>query len=83
MEQEDHTVFVDERGNLYNNYRYQHKGSQKLGYQSTSRPTFIILGYISRGSLSYNKVTCSNIFIAALVIIARNWMQIRSPSRGE
>ena len=57
--------------------------SQKIGNQSTSRPSDTTLGYIPKDAHSYHKHTCSAMFIAALLIIARTWKQPRCPSPEE
>ena len=51
--------------------------SQKTGNQSTSGP---LLGIYPKDAQSYHKDTCSNVFIAALFIIARTWKQPSCPS---
>jgi hypothetical protein len=42
-----------------------------------------LLGIYPKDSPTYNKNTCSNMFIAALFIIARSWKQCRYPSTEE
>ena len=42
-------------------------------------PAILLLG----NALTYNKDTCSTMFIAALFIIARSWKELRCPSTEE
>jgi len=42
-----------------------------------------LLGIHPKDSPTYNKDTCSTMFIAALFIIARSWKEPRCPSAGE
>jgi hypothetical protein len=46
-------------------------------------PAIILLGIYRKDALPSHKHTCSTVFIAALVIIARNWKQSRCPSTEE
>ena len=46
-------------------------------------PATLILCIYSKDALSYNKDTCSTMFIAALCIIARSWKEPRWPSTEE
>ena len=57
--------------------------SQKIGNQSTSRPSNSTLGHIPKGCNSNIKDICSVVVIAALLIIARTWKQPRCPSTKE
>lgn len=43
-------------------------------------PAISLLGIFPRDVLPYHKDICSTIFIAALLVIARNWKQSRLPS---
>jgi hypothetical protein len=46
-------------------------------------PDIPLLGIYPKGAPTYNKETCSTIFIAALFIIARSWKEPRCPfNRG-
>jgi hypothetical protein len=53
---------------------------QENGNWSTLWPRYVTLKNIAQDISSYRKDTFSNIFIAALSIIAMNWKQPRSPS---
>jgi hypothetical protein len=46
-------------------------------------PTIPLLGICSKDSPSYHKDTCSIMFIADLLIIARNWKQPKCPLMKE
>jgi hypothetical protein len=46
-------------------------------------PTIPLLGIYLKDSPTYNKDTCSTVFIAALIIIARSWKEPRCPSTEE
>jgi hypothetical protein len=46
-------------------------------------PAIPLLGMYPKDSLSYNKYTCSTMFIAALFLISRSWKQTyQSLNRG-
>ena len=42
-----------------------------------------LLGIYPKDAITYNKDTCSTMFIAALFIITRSWKQPRCPSMEE
>jgi hypothetical protein len=46
-------------------------------------PAIPLLGIYPEDALTYNKDTCSTMFIAALFIIARSWKETRCPSTEE
>ena len=46
-------------------------------------PVIPLLGIYPKDSLTYNKDTCSTMFITALFIIARSWKETRCPSTEE
>jgi hypothetical protein len=46
-------------------------------------PAIPLLGIYPKDALTYNKVTCPTVFIAALLIIARSWKEPRCPSTEE
>ena len=46
-------------------------------------PAILPLGIYPEGAPTGNKNTCSTMFIAALVIIARSWKEPRFPSTEE
>ena len=46
-------------------------------------PAITLLSIYLNDALTYNKDSCSTMFIAALLIIARNWKQPRCPSIEE
>jgi hypothetical protein len=43
-------------------------------------PAILLLGIYLKHAPTYNKDTCSTLFIAALFIIARSWKEPRCPS---
>jgi hypothetical protein len=43
-------------------------------------PVIPLLGIYSKDAPTYNKDTCSTVFIATLFIIARSWKELRCPS---
>jgi hypothetical protein len=56
---------------------------QIIGHSTTSGPNYTTPGHIPKNAPTYNKDTCSTMFIAALFIIARSWKQPRCPSTEE
>jgi hypothetical protein len=46
--------------------------SEKIGNSTTCQPSYTTPGHITKGALTYNKDTCTIMFIAAFFIIARN-----------
>jgi hypothetical protein len=46
-------------------------------------PAIPLLGIFPEDAPTYNKYTCSTMFIAALFIIARSWKESRCPSTEE
>lgn len=58
----------------------QYEGSLKKTENWSCYSTF---GHISKHSISYYRDTWSSMFIAALLLIARNWKQSRCPSTDE
>jgi hypothetical protein len=50
---------------------------QKIRNRYTTRPIYTTSEYILKVAPPYHEDTCSNIFIADLFIIARNWKQYR------
>jgi hypothetical protein len=52
---------------------------QKIGHSATQEPSCIT----PEDTPTFNKDTCSTIFISALFIIARSWKQPRCPSTEE
>ena len=46
-------------------------------------PVISLLGIYPRDTPTYNKDTCTTMFIAALFIIARSWKEPRCPSADE
>jgi hypothetical protein len=49
----------------------------------TPRSWYTIIGHRPKDASFYHRDTCSTMFIAALVITARNWKQPRCPSTEE
>jgi len=84
MEKEEHSFNVGVFADLYNNSGNQSGGSsQNLilnFFQTHSIPLF---GIYPKDAPTYNKDTCSTIFIAVLFIIARSWKEPRCPSTEE
>jgi hypothetical protein len=56
---------------------------QKIGHITTRGPSIPLLGIYLANAPTYNKDTCSTMFIAALFIIARSWKEPRCPSTEE
>jgi hypothetical protein len=56
---------------------------RKLEIDLPEDPTILLLDIHSQYAPTYNKNTCSIMFIAALFVIARNWKQPRCPSTEE
>ena len=56
---------------------------QKIGHRTTRKSAICPLGINSEDIPTGNKDTCSNMFIAALFIIARSWKAPRCPSTEE
>jgi hypothetical protein len=56
---------------------------RKLETVLPENSTMPLLGIYPEDTPTYNKGTCSTLFIAALFIIARSWKQPRCPSVGE
>jgi hypothetical protein len=56
---------------------------RKLGINVPEDPDRSFLGIYPRDDPSYHKDTCSNMFVAALFIILRNWKQPRHHSTKE
>lgn len=72
--------------NLYNHYENQNDSSSKSWkpiYLYIPLLSILLLGIYRMDTSSYNKDTCSTIFIIALFIVARNWMQSRCHSTEE
>jgi hypothetical protein len=55
---------------------------QKTGY-CTENPAIPFLGIYPKDAPTYNKDTCSTMFITALFIIARSWKEPRCSSTEE
>jgi len=53
---------------------------QKLDITLPEDPAIPLLGICPKDALTYNKYSCSTIFIAAWFIIARSWKEPRCPS---
>jgi hypothetical protein len=56
---------------------------RKLDIVLLEDPAIPLLGIYPEDAPTYNKDTCSTMFIAALFIIARSWKQPRCPSTEE
>jgi hypothetical protein len=57
--------------------------SQKVGIHQPQDPAIVLLSIYPKDTLSYHKDTCSTTYIAALIIIVRNWKQLRCLSTEE
>ena len=75
MEKEEHFSTLGGFASWYN-----HSGNQSGSYRENwtdivlpGDPAIPLLGIYPKGAPTYNKETCSTMFIAALFIIARNW----------
>ena len=55
----------------------------KIRHSTTGRYRNSCPGHIPRDVPTFNKDTCSTMFIAALFIMARNWKEPRCPSTEE
>ena len=56
---------------------------RELGMSPPDDPAIPLLGIYPEDSPACNKNTCSTMFIAALLIIARSWKEPRYPSTDE
>jgi hypothetical protein len=56
---------------------------RKLGIVLPEDPIISLLCIYPKDTLTYNKDTCSTVFIAALYIIARSWKEPRYPTSEE
>jgi len=56
---------------------------RKLDIPLPEDPAIPLLGIYPKDAPTYNKDTCSTMFIAALFIIARSWKESRCPSTEE
>jgi len=56
---------------------------RKFDFQLPEDPVIPLLGIYPNDASTYNKDTCSVMFIAALFIIARSWKEPRCPSAEE
>jgi hypothetical protein len=56
---------------------------RKLDIVLPEDPSIPLLSIYSKDAQTYNKDTCSTMFIASLFIIARSWKEPRCPSKTE
>jgi hypothetical protein len=82
IEKEEHSSIVGEIASWYNHSGNQFGGS-KLDIILPEDPAIPLLGIYPKDSPTYNKDTCSTVFVAALFIIARSWKESRCPSTEE
>jgi hypothetical protein len=54
-----------------------------LGIVLPEGPAIPLLGIYAEDALTFNKDTCSTMFIIAIVLVARSWKQPRYPSTEE
>jgi hypothetical protein len=74
VEKEDHTPIFEIASS------YKHSGNQSGGSsEKPEDPTIALSGTFPKDAPTYIKDTCSTMFIAALLIIARSWKEPRCP----
>jgi len=56
---------------------------RKLNIAQPEDPAIPLLGIYPKDAPTYNKETCSTMYLAALFIIARSWKEPRCPSTEE
>ena len=84
VEKEEHPTIVGGIASLYN-----HSGKsvwrfiRKLDIVLPEDPTIPLLGIYPEDVPTGKKDTCSTMFIAALLIIARSWKELTCPSTEE
>jgi hypothetical protein len=57
--------------------------TQKIGHSTLEDPAILLLGIYPEEFPTCNKNTCSTMFLADLLIIARSWKESRCPSTEE
>jgi hypothetical protein len=80
MEKEEHSSITGGIASWYNHSGNQFGGSSKLDIVLPEGPAIPLLHIYPKVALTYNKDTCSPMFIAALFIVARSWKEPRCPS---
>jgi hypothetical protein len=81
VEKEEHPSIVGGIASWYNHSGNQSDSSSKnLDIVLPEDPAIPLLGIYPKDAPTYNKDTCSTMFIAALFIIARSWKEPRCPS---
>jgi len=84
VEKEEHFSIVVGIADWYNHSGNQSGGSLKnLDIELPEDPAIPLLGIYPKDTPTYNKDTCSTMFIAASFIIARSWKEPRCPSTEE
>jgi hypothetical protein len=71
-EQDGHSSTAGGSANLYNHFGNQLGNFSKIGNSYPPRTTCFVPEYIPKRCFSYHKDTCRTMFIAALLIRARN-----------
>jgi len=79
VEKEEHSSIVGGIANWKSVWRFL----RKLDIELPEDPAIPLLGIYPKDASTYNKDTCSTMFIAALFIIARRWKEPRCPSTEE
>jgi len=82
-EKEEHSSIVGGIADWYNHSGNQSGGSSEnwtLDIELPKDPAIPHLGIYPKDAPTYNKDTCSTMFIAALFIVARSWKEPRCPS---
>jgi hypothetical protein len=81
VEKEKHSSIIGGIASWYNHSGNQSGGSSDIILPED--PAIPLLGIYSKDAPTYNKDTCSTMFIAALFIIARSWKEPKCPSTEE
>jgi hypothetical protein len=73
VEKEEYSIIVGGVPRWYNHSGNQFSSSSELDIILTEDPAIPLLGIYPKDAPTYNKDTCSTMFIAALFIIDRSW----------
>jgi hypothetical protein len=85
VEKEVHFSIAGGTARWYNHFENQfgRQFLRKLDIVLLEDPAILLLGIYPEHALICNKYTCSTMFIAALLTIARRWKEPRCPSTEE
>jgi hypothetical protein len=83
VEEEKHSFIVVGIANWYNHWVSVWQFLRKLDIVLPKDPAIPLFSIYPEDAPTYNKDTCSTMFIAALFIIARSWKESRCPSTEE